>query len=176
MHLSRTLLLAGCLGLTQAGWAEEEQTLTLDQLPAAVKEAVLKQANGAKIKEIEAETKKGKTVYEVTYGETEVTFDANGTVLRSKVEKDDDEDEDEKKDGKKKAKKGDAEKDDDDDDDDDDKKDDGDSKKKKAKKGDAEKDDDDDEDEDDKKDNKKDDESSSNKDRGDRPRKGDLEE
>jgi len=175
MHLSRTLLLAGCLGLTQAGWAEEEQTLTLDQLPAAVKEAVLKQANGAKIKEIEAETKKGKTVYEVTFGETEVTFDANGTVLRSKVEKDDDEDEDEKKDGKKKAKKGDAEKDDDDDDEDD-KKDDGDSKKKKAKKGDAEKDDDDDEDEDDKKDNKKDDESSSNKDRGDRPRKGDLEE
>ncbi|MBA3698163.1 MAG: hypothetical protein H0W78_04860 [Planctomycetes bacterium] len=123
MHLSRTLLLAGCLGLTQAGWAEEEQTLTLDQLPPVVKEAVLKQANGAKIKEIEAETKKGKTVYEVNFGETEVTFDANGTVLRSKVEKDDDEDEDEKKDGKKHdkkhGKKGENDKDDKDDKDDD---------------------------------------------------------
>lgn len=121
MHLPRILLLTGCLALSQAAWAEEEQQLTLDQLPAAVKAAALKQANGAKITEIEAETKKGKTVYEITFGETEVTFDANGTVLRSKVEKADDEDEDDAKDGKDgKSHKGKDGKDADDDEDDED--------------------------------------------------------
>lgn len=91
MPITRTLLLS--LTLACAAWGEEEKRLTLDQLPPAVKEAVLKQANGAKISEIEEETKKGRTVYEVEIGDTEYTFDATGKVLRAKVEKDDDEDE-----------------------------------------------------------------------------------
>lgn len=109
MILSRTLLLSCCLAVS--AWAEDKK-LTLDQLPPAVKAAALKQANGVPITEVEEETKKGKTVYEVEFGDTEVTFDANGKVLSSKVEKDDDkddedededdEDEDDKKvDGKK---------------------------------------------------------------------------
>src|SRR5690348_17131009 len=56
MPITRTLLLSLTLACATA-WGEEEKTLTLDQLPPAVKEAVLKQANGAKIKEIEEETK-----------------------------------------------------------------------------------------------------------------------
>lgn len=97
MILNRTLLLGCCLAASASAWAEDRK-LTLDQLPPAVKAAALKQANGVPIKEIEEETKKGKTVYEVEFGNTEVTFDANGTVLSSKVEKEDDDDEDENED------------------------------------------------------------------------------
>lgn len=144
MILSRTLLLSCCLAVNASVWAEDK-VLTLDQLPAAVKAAALKQANGVAISEIEEETKKGKTVYEVKFGDTEVTLDANGKVLSTKVDKEDDEDDDEDeddddakkdkkgKDGKdgKKAKDG----DDDEDDDEDDKGD------KDEKKSDADKDD-----------------------------------
>jgi uncharacterized membrane protein YkoI len=105
MPITRTLLLSLTLACASAWGEEEEKIITLDQLPPAVKAAVLKQANGAKIDEIEEETKKGKTVYEVKIGNTEYTFDATGKVLRAKVEKDDDEDEDdEKEDGKHKEK------------------------------------------------------------------------
>lgn len=114
MTLSRTLLLSCCLAVATSAWAEDKK-LTLDQLPPAVKEAALKQANGVPIKEIEEETKKGKTVYEVEFGDTEVTFDANGKVLSSKVEKDDDKDDEDE---------------DEDDEDEDDKKADGDKAKK----------------------------------------------
>ena len=94
MPITRILLLS--LTLAGAAWSEEaDKKLTLDQLPAAVKDAVLKQANGAKISEIEEETKHGKTVYEVHVGETEYTLDATGKVLRAKIDKDDDEDDDE---------------------------------------------------------------------------------
>ena len=95
MHISSHLAFIGCLAFSSALWCEDEgKAITLDQLPAAVKEAVVKQVANAKIKEIEEETKDGKTVYEVTFGDTEVTFDAAGKVLKSKVEKDDDEDDD----------------------------------------------------------------------------------
>jgi hypothetical protein len=97
MILSRTLLLSCCLAVVGSAWAEDKK-LTLDELPAAVKAAALKQANGVAISEIEEETKKGKTVYEVTFGDTEVTLDANGKVLSTKVEKEDDEDDDEEDD------------------------------------------------------------------------------
>lgn len=93
MILSRTLLLGCCLAASASAWAEDKK-LTLDQLPPVVKAAALKQANGVPITEIEEETRKGKTVYEVEFGDTEVTFDANGKVLSSKIEKEDDEDED----------------------------------------------------------------------------------
>ena len=112
MILSRTLLMSCCLAVAASVWAEDKK-LTLDQLPAAVKAAALKQANGVAISEIEEETKKGKTVYEVKFGDTEVTLDANGTVLSSKVEKEDDEDDDE---DDKKGKDGDDDEDDDEDD------------------------------------------------------------
>ncbi len=123
MILSRTLLVSCCLAVSASVWAEDK-VLTLDQLPPAVKASALKQANGVAISEIEEETKKDKTVYEVKFGDTEVTLDANGKVLSTKVEKeddeeDDDEDDDKKgKDGKdgKNAKDGDDEDDDDEDD------------------------------------------------------------
>ena len=100
--LTRTLSLACCIGLTSAAWSEEEgKKITIDQLPAAVKAALLQQAGGAQIKDIEEETSKdGKTVYEaeiVANGvTTEVKLDATGKVLKTKVEKEGDDDKDEK--------------------------------------------------------------------------------
>lgn len=101
MSITRILTLTCCLGLTAAAWSGEEEgkQITIDQLPAAVKAALLQQAGGAQIKEIEEETKNGTTVYEaeiVANGvTTEVKLDATGKVLKTKVEKGDD-DKDEK--------------------------------------------------------------------------------
>lgn len=106
MSITRTLTLACCIGLTSAAWSEEEgKKITIDQLPAAVKAALLQQAGGGQIKEIEEETKKGQTIYEaeiVANGvTTEIKLDATGKVLKTKVEKGDDDKEDDK-DGDKK--------------------------------------------------------------------------
>ena len=85
--LTRTLSLACCLGLTAVAWSEDEgKKITIDQLPAAAKAALLQQAGGAQIKDIEEETKDGKAVYEaeiVANGvTTEVKLDATGKVLK----------------------------------------------------------------------------------------------
>jgi len=73
---------------------EDEVEVTLDQVPAAVKEAILKAAAGATIKEIEAETKNGQTVYEAEWvvdgKEIEITVSADGTILKREVEDADD--------------------------------------------------------------------------------------
>jgi hypothetical protein len=85
-----------------AAWTEEdEKKVTIDQVPAAVKTTILAQANGAPITEIEEETKHGKTIYEAEFTAngvtTEVKVAADGTLLKTKVEKEDKEDgEDEK--------------------------------------------------------------------------------
>jgi uncharacterized membrane protein YkoI len=78
---------------------EEEGNVTLDQVPPAVKATLLKEANGAKITEIEKETKNGKTVYEAEFvagGKTvEVKVASDGKLLKREVEDDEDEEEDE---------------------------------------------------------------------------------
>ena len=64
------LIGVGVVGaLAFAAWAGpgDEEPVTLDQVPAAVKATILKEAAGAKITEIERETKDGKTVYEAEY-------------------------------------------------------------------------------------------------------------
>lgn len=109
MNITRVLVLACCVGLTSTAWSEEDgKEITIDQLPAAVKAALLQQAGGAQIKEIEEETKDGKTIYEaeiVGNGiTTEIKLDATGKVLKTKVEKGDD-DKDEKDDDKHDEKK-----------------------------------------------------------------------
>ena len=92
---------------------EHEVKVTLDQVPAAVKATILKEAGKNKIKEIEKVTQ-GKMVFfeaEWTAGHKtiEIKVSPKGKLLDKKVEKDDDEDH-----------KG-KDKDDDDDDDDDEK-------------------------------------------------------
>jgi len=86
---------------TWAGAEENEQEVTIDQVPAAVKATILKAAEGGTIKEIERETKNGTTVYEAEVilngKEVEIKVAADGTLLGKEVEDegDDEEDEDE---------------------------------------------------------------------------------
>ena len=62
-----SLSLAALLALPLAGWSAEkgETHLTMDQLPAAVKATVEKESAGGKVGEVEKETHRGKTFYEV---------------------------------------------------------------------------------------------------------------
>ncbi len=83
----------------RVGWAgkrKKEEKVTIDQVPAAVKATILKEAKGAKIKEIEKETKKGKTIYEAEFvvdgKEIEIKVAADGKLLSREVEDDDDDD------------------------------------------------------------------------------------
>ena len=107
-----TLLVAGVLvlGFVAAGalYAEEtkaknEEKVTIDQVPAAVKATILKEAGDNKITEIEKETKDGKTIYEAEWivgdKKIEIKVAEDGTLLSKKTEdadKDDDDDDDDK--------------------------------------------------------------------------------
>ncbi len=81
-----------------AGAGEErEETVTLDQVPLEVKATILAEAAGGEIREIERETKDGKTVYEAEFvldgREVEIKVAPDGTLLDRAVEGEDDDDE-----------------------------------------------------------------------------------
>jgi uncharacterized membrane protein YkoI len=85
--------------LTLVAWADDgqEEEVTLDQVPAAVKTTILRESAGDKITEIERETRNGKTVYEAEFlrdgKEIEIHIAPDGTVLGREVEElEDDED------------------------------------------------------------------------------------
>jgi len=73
-----------------------EKDVTLDQVPAAVKATILKEAAGSKVEEIEAETRGGRTVYEAEWHEggkeIEIKVAPDGKLLKREVEDDDDDD------------------------------------------------------------------------------------
>lgn len=75
---------------------EHEKQISLDQVPAAVKATILKQAGGNKIKEIEVETRGGKKTYEAEWvadgKEIEIKVAADGKLLGKQVEEEDDDD------------------------------------------------------------------------------------
>ncbi len=75
---------------------EREEEISLDQVPAAVKATILKEAKGAAITEVEKESSKGKTFYEAEWvvggKEVEIKVAADGTLLGREVEEDDDDD------------------------------------------------------------------------------------
>ncbi len=93
----------------RAGEAEKEdkdQKVALDQLPAAVKDALVKATEGGTIKEIEKEVKGGKTVYEADFitrdgKEMEIKLDEAGKVLKIKAGDDDKKEGDGQKESKK---------------------------------------------------------------------------
>jgi uncharacterized membrane protein YkoI len=85
--------------VTLVAWADDgqEEEVTLDQVPAAVKTTILRESAGDKITEIERETRNGKTVYEAEFlrdgKEIEIHIAPDGTVLGREVEElEDDED------------------------------------------------------------------------------------
>lgn len=75
---------------------EGEKAVTLDQVPAAVKATILKEAGSNKVLEIVEETQGGRTVYEAEWKsggkEVEVKVAADGTLLETQVEDEDDDD------------------------------------------------------------------------------------
>jgi len=97
MRKSKVLLSVIGLGvvgtLALAAWAaqEDEERVTLDQVPAAVKATILREAAGGEIKEIEVETEGGKTFYEAEFVRDgkmiEIKVAPDGTLLEKEEEK-----------------------------------------------------------------------------------------
>ena len=106
-----------CLSLSIASADEGETKVTINQVPEAVKKAILKVVGDGKLVDIGKITRDGKTFYEIEMWkngkEYDVLFDSNGKVLDKHLEgaDDDDDDEDDDEDGDE-----DGEDDDDDDD------------------------------------------------------------
>ena len=77
---------------------EDEEQVSIDQVPVVVKATILDQAQGGTIKEIERENEDGRMIYEaevvIDGQEVEIKVAADGTLLSKKIE-DDDEDDDE---------------------------------------------------------------------------------
>jgi len=74
----------------------DEKEISLDQVPAAVKATILKEAGGKRIKEIEVETRGGKKIYEAEWvvggKEVEIKVASDGKLLSKETEDDDDDD------------------------------------------------------------------------------------
>ncbi len=87
--LALLLSLMGC-GLIAHITDEHEEEITLAELPTAVREAVEREAPGATIREIERETERGVTTYEVEViedgVEVELEFDPDGTLLEREID------------------------------------------------------------------------------------------
>jgi len=96
--MTRWMLLAVMAfgGTVAVALAGDDEKVTIDQVPAAVKATILKEANGATVTEIEKETKDGKTVYEAEWTEggkeVEITVAEDGTLIEKEVEEADDDD------------------------------------------------------------------------------------
>jgi len=71
---------------------EDEVAVSIDQVPAAVKAALLAHAEGGTINEIEMETEKGQVVYEaevvINGKEVDIEVAADGTVLGKEADDD----------------------------------------------------------------------------------------
>ncbi len=92
------LCIVGAVAVNQT--SEQEQEVSIEQVPAAVKATIL--AQGGTIEEIEAETENGQTVYEaeliIDGQEVEIEVAADGTLLSRKVDDDDDDGDDDDED------------------------------------------------------------------------------
>ena len=84
--------------LTVVVWAGEgqEEKVTLEQVPPAVKTSILKESAGGEITEIELKTKDGQTIYEAEVKlngkEIDIRIAADGTVLGRESEEEEDDD------------------------------------------------------------------------------------
>lgn len=84
-------ILAICAGLAIAAPAQADEKVTLDQVPAKVKETIQKHVQNGKIDEIEKEHRKTGVVYEVEYTtadgvEYEIDVAEDGKLLNKKRE------------------------------------------------------------------------------------------
>jgi hypothetical protein len=98
ISLAIIAVLAVSLSIAQAG-KKTEKDVTIDQVPAAVKATILKEAGANTIEEIEEVSKDGKVVYYEAEWKTggkeiEIKVDPKGKLLSKEVEEDDDDDDD----------------------------------------------------------------------------------
>jgi uncharacterized membrane protein YkoI len=83
---------AGCANSHKSESEEEgnEVKMTLDQVPPAAREALVREANGATITTVDREDNKGKTVYEsdvMMNGKNwEIKVDGNGKLVSKKLD------------------------------------------------------------------------------------------
>jgi len=94
--IALTGLLVFGLSTALAG-KKTEKDVTIDQVPAAVKTTILKEAGDNKIEEIEEVSQDGKVVYYEAEWKTggkeiEIKVDPSGKLLSTEVEDDDDDD------------------------------------------------------------------------------------
>jgi uncharacterized membrane protein YkoI len=75
---------------SEEGEEKDEVKLTLDQVPAAARAGLQREAGGATISKVDQETSHGQTVYEtdvMTGGKNwEIKVDANGNLVSKKIE------------------------------------------------------------------------------------------
>ncbi|MDP6634863.1 MAG: PepSY domain-containing protein [Phycisphaerae bacterium] len=98
LALALIVVLTLSLSIAIAG-KKTEKDVTIDQVPAAVKTTILKEAGSNTIEEIEEVSKDGKVIYYEAEWETggkeiEITVDPEGKLLSKEVEDDDDDDDD----------------------------------------------------------------------------------
>jgi hypothetical protein len=91
----------GCASLNGTGnddRDEKEQPVSLDQLPAAVKSTLMKEAGDGKVQEIERMTQRGRTVYEADVmmegKKWELTVREDGQLLKKQLDEEDDPEDD----------------------------------------------------------------------------------
>jgi uncharacterized membrane protein YkoI len=81
---------------------ENEVKMKIDDVPAAVKTTIVKEADGTPVTSVDKETDDGKTVYEadakINGTNYEIKVAEDGTLISKKIDKEED---DEKKDGEK---------------------------------------------------------------------------
>jgi hypothetical protein len=81
------------------GDEEESEAVTIDEVPQAVKDTLVKEADGGTIEEIEKETEDGAVVYDadvvVNDEKFELKIDENGKLLSKEADEDEDQDADE---------------------------------------------------------------------------------
>ena len=100
LALAGLLLGVLCAGSVWAGKTKKtEKKVTIDQVPAAVKATILKEAGSNKITEIEEISVDGKVVcfeaeWKLGDKEVEIKVAPNGKLLKKKIEVDDDDDDD----------------------------------------------------------------------------------
>lgn len=92
--------LAVCIGaVATMQTVDRESVVSIEQVPAAAKAALLAQAQGGTINEIEVEVENGQTIYEaeviIEGREVDIRVAADGTLLGTETEDDDEGDDDE---------------------------------------------------------------------------------
>ena len=97
MLVRLTVLLFAVGAIALLVFADDEQTMSLSQVPDAVRTTIEQQSAGAEIQEIELEDEDGKQIYEVEVirdgKEVEFKVAPDGTFLGYEEEDDDDDDE-----------------------------------------------------------------------------------